>query len=75
MIIYNIGTGNSISIKQLANTLISVSNKDLPINYTKFREGDILHSQTSIELAKKELGFLPKISLETGLKKLIEYLS
>ena len=69
--IYNIGTGTSISIKQLANTVISLSGKDLPISYEKPREGDILNSQTSIELAKKELGFNPKISLETGLKKLI----
>jgi len=73
--VYNIGTGNSISIKQLAKTLMSISNKDLPINYTKFRAGDILHSQTSIELAEKELGFSQKVSLETGLKKLIKYLS
>lgn len=72
--VYNIGIGNSVSIKQLANILISLSGKDLSITFAKFREGDILHSQTSIDLAKKELSFFPKNSLETGLKKLIEYL-
>jgi UDP-glucose 4-epimerase len=69
--IYNIGTGKSVTIKQLANLMNTLSEKKLPIIYKDSRDGDILHSQTSIDLAINELDFFPKISLEIGLKKLI----
>jgi nucleoside-diphosphate-sugar epimerase len=38
----------------------------------KVIKGDILHSQTSIALAKKELGFEPKISLRKGLSRFFQ---
>jgi UDP-glucose 4-epimerase len=71
-ICYNIGSGTSISIKKLANLMISISKKDLEIEYLPKKEGDIKSSITSINLAKKELNFTPKTTLEIGLKNLIK---
>jgi len=68
---YNVATGNHVSIKQLANLIISISKKSLEIKYSKPREGDIIHSQTKIEKAKNELGFKPRVNLSEGLKSLI----
>ena len=61
-----------MSIKELADLMISISGKNHEINYEPPKEGDIVYSQTSIDLAKKELGFEPKIKLSNGLKKLLE---
>jgi nucleoside-diphosphate-sugar epimerase len=68
--IYNIGTGKFVSIKELANIMYKISGKSLPIEFRTARKGDIRHSQTLIDLARLELGFSPKITLEEGLKKL-----
>lgn len=68
---YNIATSNHVSIKQLANLILSISKKSLEIKYSKPREGDIIHSQTKIEKAKNELGFKPIVNLSEGLKSLI----
>lgn len=69
---YNIATGKSVGIKELGELMISISGKNLDINYEPSKEGDIIYSQTTIDLAKKELGFEPKIKLSEGLKKLLE---
>ncbi len=65
--VYNLASGVSTSVKELAELMILISKKNLKLNFTDSRPGDLLHSLASIELAKKELGFEPKISLEDGL--------
>ncbi|MHA1865760.1 MAG: NAD-dependent epimerase/dehydratase family protein [Candidatus Heimdallarchaeaceae archaeon] len=67
---YNIGTGKQTSILELANLLLKIAKKDLPVNYTEPRTGDIKHSYCSISKAQKELNFSPKIRLEEGLTEL-----
>ena len=69
---YNIATGKSVSIKELAELMISISGENLEIIFEPPKEGEIVYSQTTIELAKKELGFEPKTKLSDGLKKLLE---
>ena len=69
---YNIGSGKYATIKDLAKLMISISGKSLSIEYKKPRKGDILHSQTSIGLAKRELGYNPKITLKDGLERLFK---
>jgi len=71
--IYNIASGKSISVKDLASLMISLSGKDLKIIYSTPKEGDIKFSQADISLAKKELGFIPKIELKDGIKNLIKF--
>ena len=67
---YNIATGKFTTINDLANLMLEISGKKLKIIHDPPRKGDILHSQTNIELAQKELNFDPKITLREGLKKL-----
>ncbi len=50
--------------------MLKVSKKELPIEFKTAKKSDIHHSQTVIDLAKADLGFSPKITLEEGLKKL-----
>ena len=69
---YNIATGRHVSIKELAKLMVSISGKNLEIKYEAPKADDIPHSQTTIELARKELDFSPKTQLKDGLKKLFE---
>jgi len=69
---YNIASGNHTTINDLANLMIKISGKTLPIEHTEPSHGDIHHSQTSIQLATKELGYSPKVQLKKGLEMLLE---
>ncbi|MHA1303021.1 MAG: NAD-dependent epimerase/dehydratase family protein [Candidatus Heimdallarchaeaceae archaeon] len=64
---YNIGTGTPVSILEVAKTLIDISQKDLEPVHVKPRIGDIKDSYCSIEKAKRDLKFEPKINLNDGL--------
>lgn len=61
---YNIASGKVVTIKELAEFMISLSGKDLEIIYSDAKKGDIRFSQADISLAKKELRYLPKYGLE-----------
>jgi len=61
---YNIASGKTITIKELAEFMISLSGKDLKIIYSDTKKGDIRFNQADISLAKKELGYTPKFGLE-----------
>ena len=63
--IYNIGSGKPITIKQLAKLMITLSKKELKINYNDIKKGDIRFSEADVSLAKKELHYLPKYTLES----------
>jgi len=68
---YNIGTGSSVSIRELADTIQSVvGGQHVSIEQTPKREGDIDKSQANITFARNDLGYEPAIQLEQGLRTL-----
>ncbi len=70
--IYNVGSGQSITILELAQSLLKISKKDLKIIHKPELDGDIIQSLTSIEHIATDMGFTPKISLEKGLKQFFD---
>jgi len=68
---YNIASGIGTSISDLTKMIIAVSHKEIQILYKPSRPGEILYSAADITLAKIDLGFLPKISLKSGLEKFL----
>ena len=70
--IFNIASGKSISINDLAELMISISEKDLKLIHSTPSKGEIRFSQANIALARKELGFSPKISLKQGIEDLMK---
>jgi UDP-glucose 4-epimerase len=67
----NLGTGKSIEIRALAELMMKVSGKKVPTTIMPHREGDIVHSYSSIERAKTQLAWEPKTSLEDGLREIL----
>ncbi len=70
--VVNIGTGKPTRIIDLAYKMIKLYGLEVEPVYAPPRKGDIMHSYADITLAKKILGWSPKISLEQGLKMLLE---
>lgn len=72
----NVGTGNQISIKQLAEMLAKLMKKEVKPEIThQFRKGDIRHCFADISKIQNKLGFKPKVRLEEGMKELVSWSS
>jgi len=70
--IFNIGSGNAITIKELGKLMISLSEKQLDIQNVSSKKGDIKYSEGDILLAKENLTYIPKLDLRKGIKKLFD---
>lgn len=68
---YNIASGNAVTIKELAELMISLSRKKLEIQYSPTKNGDIRYSQADISSAKDNLRYYPKVQLKEGIKALL----
>ena len=68
---YNVGSGRSVSIRELAEAVVDLVDADAPIEHGPARPGDIRHSEARIDRAKRHLGFEPRIDLREGLETMI----
>lgn len=73
--VFNIAGGRNVTITELAQILISITGKKVDIIYDEPKLGDIKYSASDITKAREVLGFEPQVSLEDGLKQVVEYLS
>jgi UDP-glucuronate decarboxylase len=69
----NLGNPNEISILELAEKVIEMTGADVEMDFCDLPDDDPMQRCPEISLAKKKLGWMPGIDLETGLKKTIEY--
>ena len=69
----NIGNPNEITINKLSKIIQAKINKDLKTIYKPLPQDDPTQRCPVINLAKKELGWEPKMDLELGLEKTIDY--
>lgn len=70
---YNIGTGESVSIRTLAELIQDITDSDADIIHTDPREGDIEDSQADISRAQSDLGYEPTVSLREGLERTVSW--
>ena len=69
----NLGTGKEISIKELAELLLRLMHAQLKINWQKEKPSGQPRRCVDPTRAFREFGFKPKISLEEGLQRTIEW--
>ncbi len=72
---FNVGSGRAITIRDLAKLLIDLHGKTgslQPEITGRFRTGDIRHCFADISKIR-ELGYEPKVSLESGLRELEDW--
>ncbi len=72
--VFNIGSGQPISILQVAEKIIGAFGLDLAPKVTHTaRPGDIRHCYADISRARETLGFTPKASFESSILELIDW--
>ena len=70
----NIGNTSELKIIDLANLIRSKINPEVKLTFHSLSDDDPQKRQPSIDLAHKELGWEPKVSLNKGLDQTISYL-
>ena len=71
---FNIGTGETTNILEIAQILTKLYNKELEPEITsKFRAGDIRHCFADISKIKNKLRYKPKEDFEKGMMELVDW--
>ena len=72
-LVCNLGTGQAVSIRQLAEAMrLNFPDWKGRIETAPAPPGDIVHSQASISAAERLLGYTPAHSLEAGLARMLQ---
>lgn len=69
---YNVGTGDSVEIRELAELVRRVTGTDAGIVHTDARAGDVEHSEADAARAHRDLGWQATVDLADGLRELAE---
>ncbi len=70
-LLVNVGTGNAITILELANMMIEISKLDAEPIFESSLEGDIKMSQADITLAIRSFNWKPKKHLRQWLMEIL----
>jgi UDP-glucose 4-epimerase len=73
--VFNGGTGARITLNQVISLLAKITAREIRPAYEPARVGDIRDSQAEISLARKVLGYEPKVLFEEGLRRTWEWYS
>src|ERR1700737_3228738 len=69
----NIGNPSEMTVRQFAETIKRLTGTKAPIEFRPLPEDDPKIRRPDISKAKKVLGWEPRVTLETGLQRTIEY--
>jgi UDP-glucose 4-epimerase len=72
-LVFNGGTGARITLNEVLKMLSGITGKTIQAKYDAPRNGDIRDSQADVSLARKILGYEPRILFEEGLKRTWEW--
>ncbi|QDU22114.1 NAD-dependent epimerase/dehydratase family protein [Urbifossiella limnaea] len=69
--VYNVGTGRTVSVRELIAALNRLLGKDLEPTYGAPRAGDVKFSRADISRTRSDLGYDPAVSFEDGLRQTV----
>jgi nucleoside-diphosphate-sugar epimerase len=70
----NIGCGERITLNTLIHLLEEIIGIKADVNYADSRRGDVRHSQADVTLARRLLGYEPKVMVKEGLRQTVKHL-
>lgn len=71
----NLGNPTELTILELAHTIIRLTNSSSAVNFCPLPIDDPIQRRPDISLAQAHLDWQPRVQLELGLKRTIEYFS
>jgi nucleoside-diphosphate-sugar epimerase len=71
--VINVGTGERHTLNETIRILNGIFGTEIMPRYDAPRAGDVQHSHADISLARKLLGYEPKVRFEEGLRKTVDW--
>jgi UDP-glucose 4-epimerase len=72
--IFNIGSGKSHSVEWVVTRIVQAWGQPLEVDYkNRTRKTEIMNTVANIEKAKNRLGWEPKVSIQDGIKRCVEW--
>jgi UDP-glucose 4-epimerase len=72
---YNVGTGRETTVNQLARMIIGIVGADVEPSYVDRRDIDNIRRRVvNIEKIRRELRWVPSVTVEQGLRRTYEWL-
>jgi UDP-glucose 4-epimerase len=71
----NVGSGVETSIRDLVQMVVAITNCHPEVVYNPRSEGGVSRMRADLTLAGHTLGYQPRVSLETGLRMMLERIS
>ena len=71
--VFNVGGGSRISVNDLIKIMEDITEKKANMKYVEKQKGDVRDTLADVNKAKMELGWIPKVKIEEGLKKFVEW--
>ena len=72
--IFNIGTGNSVSIREVVEDIREIFPRTPEYHFLPARSGEVPHSRADISLAREKLGYRPSVDFNFASRELAEAL-
>src|SRR5258706_6050023 len=73
--VYNVGTGREVSVNQLARTIVEITGAKVEPAYVDRRDIDNIRRRVvNIEKIRRELRWLPTVTIEQGLRRTYQWL-
>jgi UDP-glucose 4-epimerase len=70
---YNAGNGNQYTLNYIWKLLQQMEGVNLPPKYGPPRAGDVRHSKADTASAVRDLGHDPRVTIEEGLRRTLEW--
>jgi UDP-glucose 4-epimerase len=71
--VYNVAGGRQVSLLQLVATINTLLGTDIAPVHGSPRPGDVRHSQADVSRAAADLGYSPRVNIEAGLRRCIDF--
>lgn len=71
--IYNLGTGRPTTVLQLVKIFKTVTDQDIPFEFTNRRPGDLAEVYANVDKAREELGWKAELTLDKMCKSAYEF--
>lgn len=72
-LVVNCACNNQVTLNELVSKVNELLRTRIEPTYGESRPGDVQHSFASIEKAKKNLGFMPIVEFDDGLRRTVEW--
>ncbi len=71
--VFNVGTGDRISLLRLVDEINRILGTDLQPDFQPMRPGDVQDSLASLDRIQRVLGYHPSVSFEQGLERTVQW--